>query len=513
MERLTLSDKDLAQLKEQGISREQLEEQVRWFDTGFPYLSIVKAADQESGITAISEEKLEELLKCWEEALHDPSIEVVKFVPASGAASRMFKALFSYLHGGERSSAVDEFFRRLKDFAFFDALNRACMLGEGGKGCERLLQMGEERLILEYLLLEKGLNYGHLPKALLLFHRYHDGISHTATEEQMVEGARYARNSDGTVHIHFTLSPEHIEPFDALVAKKRAEIEERFSVQLDITRSIQKPETDTIAVDMAHRPMRHADGSLMFRPGGHGALIHNLNELKVDIAFIKNIDNVVPEPLSSSTIIYKKMIGGYLIQLRTKVFGYLMQLLEDKRPSVALLAEVWDFLAKTFCIEVPNHEELSTELQREQLLRLLDRPIRVCGMVRNEGEPGGGPYIVRAEDGSTSLQILESSQINMEDASSVAKLKSGQYFNPVDLVCSLKDYKGEPFNLLDFVDRETGFISEKSQAGKALKALELPGLWNGAMSGWNSAFIEVPADTFNPVKVVNDLLRPAHQLS
>ena len=512
MNPIPLSEQDLTQLKKQGITREQLEDQIRRFVVGFPYLSIVKAANRESGITAISSTELEELLKCWEETLHDPSIEVVKFVPASGAASRMFKALFTYLNGGERSSAVAEFFEHIQEFAFFEALNRSCMLGEGGKGCERLLQMGEERLILEYLLLEKGLNYGHLPKALLLFHRYKNGIIHTATEEQMIEGARYARNSDGTVRLHFTLSPEHVEPFEALVAKKKAEVEERFSVELDITHSLQKPETDTIAVDMENNPMRNEDGSLMFRPGGHGALIYNLNDIKADIVFIKNIDNVVPEPLSSSTIIYKKMIGGYLIQLRTKVFGYIHQLLNEKKPNTNLLTEVWNFLKKTFEIEVPGHDTLSLELQQEHLLRLLNRPIRVCGMVRNEGEPGGGPYIVRAQDGSTSLQILESSQINMEDASCVAKLNAGEYFNPVDLVCSIRDYKGEPFNLLNFVDKDTGFISQKSQAGKELKALELPGLWNGAMSNWNSAFVEVPADTFNPVKVVNDLLRPTHKL-
>lgn len=509
MAELHLNDADLKQLEEKRISKQQLESQLRRFEKGYPFLPIVKAADEEAGIISMTQEEIEEALKVWDDTLLSPDRKVVKFVPASGAASRMFKELFAYINGGEKSKSVEEVLERIKDFAFFDTLNRACMLGEGGKSVEKLIQMGQERTVIEYLLLPKGLNYGKLPKALLLFHRNNDG-SRTATEEQMVEGAKYARNSDGRVKIHFTLSPEHIELFNNLIQRKKADLEDRYSVIYEISHSIQKSETDTIAVDLDNKPMRQDNGALLFRPGGHGALIWNLNEIDADVIFIKNIDNVVPEQFTCDTIIYKKVIGGYLIMLQNKIFGYMAQLYGDKKTNAALLAEIREFLQTTLCIDTSNLEDLAPEEQSLQIRRLLNRPIRVCGMVRNEGEPGGGPYVVRAEDGTTGLQILESSQINKENEEDMAILKSGKFFNPVDLVCSVKDFRGQKFDLLSFVDEETGFISQKSQAGVELKALELPGLWNGAMSDWNTAFVEVPATTFNPVKTINDLLRPIH---
>lgn len=509
MAELHLTEADLDQLKEKGISKQLLETQLRRFDKGYPYLDIVQSADENGGVIVMSQEEIEDALKVWEDTLHSSETEVVKFVPASGAASRMFKELYAFLNGGEKSEGVQEVLDHIKEFAFFDALNRACMLGEGGKGCEKLIQLGEERTVIEYLLGAKGLNYGKLPKALLLFHRYPDG-SRTAAEEQLVEGAKYARNSDGKVKIHFTLSPEHIEPFEALMQRRVPELEDKFSVQYEISHSIQKSETDTIAVDMNNEPMRNEDGSLMFRPGGHGALIWNLNEVDADIIFIKNIDNVVPQLLSCDTIIYKKVIGGYLIKLQGMIFKYMAQLSGDKRANAALLSEIKEFMQRVLCIDTAGMEGLPLEEQSLTLRRLLNRPIRVCGMVRNEGEPGGGPYVVRDEDGITGLQILESSQINKGDEKILEIFRNGRFFNPVDLVCGVKDYRGQKFDLLSFVDEETGFISQKSQAGVDLKALELPGLWNGAMSQWNTAFVAVPASTFNPVKTVNDLLRPAH---
>lgn len=509
---LHLSDKDLKQLQEKGISQTQLEGQLRRFAQGFPYLHLVKAASEEEGIVTLEGDALDSALKEWERTLSSPTSVVSRFVPASGAASRMFKALFAYLHTEEMNDDTREVLDHITDFAFFDSLNRACMLGEGGKGCLKLIQSGKEHTVIEYLLTEKGLNYGHLPKALLQFHRYPEG-SRTAMEEQLGESAKYARNADGTVKIHFTLSPEHIEPFQTLLKRKRGEIEERYSSVLEVTYSIQRSNTDTIAVDMDNQPMRTKEGALLFRPGGHGALIHNLNEIDSDIIFIKNIDNVIPQPYWCDTLIYKKAIGGYLVQLRNKVYKYMAQLGEDKKVSNNLISEIKTFVEENFCIETSALDELSLEEQANFLRRILNRPIRVCGMVRNTGEPGGGPYIVKNENGTTGLQILESTQINMNDPLDKELFETSTYFNPVDLVLCVKDYRGNKFDLLSFVDEETGFISHKSQEGQELKALELPGLWNGAMSNWLTAFVAVPGTTFNPVKKVNDLLRPSHQLS
>ena len=509
---LHLTDNDLKQLQEKGISQAQLEGQLRRFAQGFPYLHLVKAASDGEGVVSLEGSALDAALGEWERALNSPATIVSRFVPASGAASRMFKSLFAYLNTEEMNDDTREVLNHITDFAFFDSLNRACMLGEGGKGCLKLIQAGKEHTVIEYLLTEKGLNYGHLPKALLLFHRYPEGVR-TAVEEQLGESSKYARNADGTVRIHFTLSPEHIEPFQNLMKRKKGEIEERFSCVLEVTHSIQRGNTDTIAVDMENQPMRTKEGALLFRPGGHGALIYNLNEINSDIIFIKNIDNVTPQPYWCDTLIYKKAIGGYLVQLRNKVYKYMALLGEDKKVSNNVIAEIKTFLQEAFSIDTAVLTDLSMEDQANFLRRILNRPIRVCGMVRNTGEPGGGPYIVKNENGTTGLQILESTQINMEDPVDRELFETSQYFNPVDLVLCVKDYRGNKFDLLSFVDEETGFISHKSQEGRELKALELPGLWNGAMSNWLTAFVAVPVTTFNPVKKVNDLLRPSHQLS
>lgn len=508
---LHFTESDLTQLQKKGISSQQVEGQIRRFTQGFPHLHIVKAATDEEGIVTLSGEQLDKALEQWEKALNSPDTVISKFVPASGAASRMFKSLFAYYNTGEMNEDTREVLDHIEKFAFFDSLNRACMLGEGGKGCLKLIQAGAEHTVIEYLLTEKGLNYGHLPKALLQFHKYPEG-SRTAMEEQLAESSKYARNADGTVKVHFTLSPEHIEPFELLLRRKKGEIEERYSSLQQVTYSIQRSDTDTIAVDMHNQPMRTKEGNLLFRPGGHGALIYNLNEINSDIIFIKNIDNVVPQPYWCDTLVYKKAIGGYLIQLRNQVYKYMSQLGDDKKASNTLLAEIKSFIKESFCIETAQIDELSAEEQSTFLRRILNRPLRVCGMVRNSGEPGGGPYLVKNDNGTTGLQILESTQINMDDPYDKEQFEHSQYFNPVDLVLCVKDYRGNKFDLTNFVDPETGFISHKSQEGRELKALELPGLWNGAMSNWLTAFVAVPSTTFNPVKKVNDLLRPAHQL-
>lgn len=518
-----LTEQDLKQLEDLGISRSAFEQQVSRFEKGFPYLNIVQSADTDKGIQVLSDTRKEELLRIWEQTLNDPSVNVVKFVPASGAASRMFKELYQYLDGAEPSAKVQEVLDHLSDFAFYDALNRACMLREGGKTIVKLLEKGEGRTIIHHLLEESGLGYGHLPKALILFHKYPSN-PRTAAEEHLAEGAKYANPCSGRVRIHYTLSPEHIKPFETMLSRRKGDLEEAFISAFEVTHSIQKPSTDTVAVDMENIPLRDSEGKLVFRPGGHGALIENLNDIDADIIFIKNIDNVVPDFKRSDTIIYKKVIGGYVVELRDRVYKYMSEMQDPRRVSDGLIEEVQTFLRESFCIETESiqrdavddivgeveHAQLKENVVRE-LRGLLNRPIRVCGMVRNEGEPGGGPYIVRDDSGVTSLQILESTQIDMSDPHAKAEFESSKYFNPVDLVCCTKDFRGNSFDLRLFVDKETGFISQKSSGGKDLKALERPGLWNGAMSHWNTAFVEVPASTFNPVKTVNDLLRPAHR--
>ena len=529
MDAIEWSSEDLKQMEEKGISKAKAEAQLDSFRKGFPYLSIIKAADLESGITVLDDKEKKAALEAWDKELADPSKKVLKFVPASGAASRMFKELYQYLGGDDPSKKVEEFLAHISDFAFFDALNRATMLGEGGKTVSKLLDKGEGRTVVKYLLEDAGLNYGHLPKALILFHKDTPNPPRTAMEEHLAEGALYARGANGQVHLHFTLSPEHIKPFETLYQKRKELLEDHYNVSYDVSYSVQKPSTDTIAVNPDDTPFRNGDGSLLFRPGGHGALIANLNEVDADTIFIKNIDNVVPDFLKSETIIYKKVLAGHLVQLRDKVYKYMSLLTQSGTPSTSLLEEIKKFLFESFSITVDlselgkgeeNEGDALDELKLEEsrndvaktLRQLLNRPIRVCGMVRNEGEPGGGPYIIKDKNGTSSLQILESTQINLSDAHAKEAFEHSSYFNPVDLVVCVKDYRGQKFDLPRFVNEETGFISSKSKDGKELKALELPGLWNGAMSNWNTAFVEVPAQTFNPVKTVNDLLRSSHQL-
>lgn len=518
-----LTEQDLKQLSDIGISKSAFEQQLARFEKGFPYLSIVRSADEENGIQVLTEERKGELLRTWERTLNDPAISVVKFVPASGAASRMFKELYQYLDGADPSAQVQEVLDHLSDFAFYDALNRACMLHEGGRTVPKLIERGEGRTVIRHLLNDSGLDYGHLPKALILFHKY-STAPRTAAEEHLAEGAKYADTCRGRVQVHYTLSPEHIKPFETMLSRRRGEIEETFTTVFDVTYSTQKASTDTVAVDMSNQPLRDEEGKLVFRPGGHGALIENLNDINADVIFIKNIDNVVPDFKRTDTIIYKKVLGGYVVELRDRVYKYMVELQDPRRVSEGLICEVQDFLRQAFSIETETLErnsmddiigEMEHAQRKDKVVRelrgLLNRPIRVCGMVRNEGEPGGGPYIVRDDKGITSLQILESTQIDMDDPQARAAFENGRYFNPVDLVCCTKDFRGNNFDLRLFVDPETGFISHKSSGGKELKALERPGLWNGAMSRWNTAFVEVPASTFNPVKTVNDLLRPAHR--
>ena len=412
----------------------------------------------------------------------------------------MFKNLFEFLgadYDAPETKFEKTFFEQIEKFAFYDDLNAACEK-MSGKDISALVSEGNYKAVVAALLEAAGLNYGALPKGLLKFHRYEDG-NRTPLEEHLVEGALYAANKNGKVNVHFTVSPEHRRLFEALVADKAAVYAKKYGVDYNVTFSEQKPSTDTIAADMDNQPFRD-NGKLLFRPGGHGALIENLNDLDADVIFIKNIDNVVPDKLKGDTVLYKKLIAGVLVALQQKAFAYL-ELLDSGRYTHEQVIEILQFLQK-------NLEDAELVLY---LKEKLNRPMRVCGMVKNVGEPGGGPFLAYNSDGTISLQILESSQIDMDDPEKKEMFEKGTHFNPVDLVCAVRDYKGRKFDLVNFVDKATGFISYKSKNGKDLKALELPGLWNGAMSDWNTVFVEVPLGTFNPVKTVNDLLRDQHQ--
>lgn len=504
-----LSERDLMQIADKGISEKQIENQLNEFKTGFPFLRLEAAASVERGIVATTAESREKYEKCWEQ-FKAAGNKVVKFVPASGAASRMFKDMFAFVDAEYDKPTTDfekKYFDNIEKFAFYDELNEACLKNEG-KDIPTLLADGNFKAVASQMLRPEGLNYGQLPKGLLLFHKYAEG-PRTPMEEHLVEAALYAA-SNGEAHIHFTVSHEHMPLFRQKVADKADFYAKKYGVKYDISFSEQKPSTDTVAANPDNTPFRNADGSLLFRPGGHGALIENLNEIDADVIFIKNIDNVVPDRLKDETITYKQVIAGVLVSLQQKAFEYL-RLLEAGTYNHDKLEEIIRFVQQDLCCRKADIKELEDADLVIYLREKLNRPMRVCGVVKNVGEPGGGPFLTYNQDGTVSLQILESSQIDKNNAEYMEMFTKGTHFNPVDLVCAVKDYKGQPFNLPDFVDRTTGFISSKSKNGKELKALELPGLWNGAMSNWNTVFVEVPLGTFNPVKTVNDLLREQHQ--
>ena len=491
---------DVRQITGRGTTVQAVESQVERFKKGFPWMDIVAPATPGHGIEVMEEDEIKDVT----EYVGNTTVAgACKFVPASGAASRMFKDIFAgmaTLESGQDlpsdapaarlAAAVDR-------FAFYTEE----LFGKVEDSREFRLNVAEK------VLTDKGLGYGSKPKGVIRFHKYADGEARTAFAEHLVEGQDYMRAADGSVNLVVTISPEHRELFEAALEEVRAAYEEKYGVKYNVRFTYQDKATDTIAVDPDNKPFRKADGSLLFRPAGHGALIHNLNKVEDELVSIKNIDNVAHEKLLPVTAEYKQVLMGVALQLRDKIFSFLREL--DARPSVQLCNEIEVFLDKVLCIQIPLAH---SETERVEMLRAkLNRPIRVCGMVRNEGEPGGGPYIIAGKDGCTSLQILESVQINKADAGSMQAMSRATHFNPVDLICCLLDYKGRHFDLLNYVDPEAGFISSKSFEGRELKALELPGLWNGAMSDWNTLFVEVPIETFNPVKVVLDLLRPAHQ--
>jgi hypothetical protein len=501
------SKADLKQFQDKSISVEEINEQVENFQKGFPFVKLTAAATPDNGIIVLPVDKVKELENIFDNS--SSVYTIIKMVPASGAASRMFKSLFSYLESDSENvdKEVSQFLDNITDFAFYPALKKVLTRDEFN--IDILRAEGDYKTVIRYLLNPIGLDYAALPKGLLDFHTYPNGVR-TPLEEHLAEGIEYSKDNKSNVHLHFTVSPEHLIKFKTLAADRIHALENTDQCKFRITYSEQKSSTDTMAVDMNNEPFRNSDGSILFRPGGHGALIENLNELDANIAFIKNIDNVVPDKLKAPTYAYKKAIGGLLIKLVEQTNKYLSAL--DAGVDETLLAEIISYAKQELSIQFQDGiEALLVEEKIKVVYSMLNRPLRICGMVKNEGEPGGGPFWVLDENNNASLQVVESSQIDPKDEKQQQIIQQATHFNPVDLVCSLKDYQGKKFDLKEFTDPQTGFISTKSKDGKDLKAQELPGLWNGAMANWITLFVEVPIETFNPVKTVNDLLRPQHQ--
>ena len=501
-----LTKEDLLQLSERNVTEEQVERQVAQLKRGTAYVKLIRPATIGDGILRMSPEQVEAMSQAFDE--DKEYYRFTKFVPASGAASRMFKDLFTFIENGVDTKFTEIFLAHIHSFAFFNDLNQA-VEKLYGKDIDGMLGEGRKVEVVKALLLEDGLGYGKLPKALLKFHRY-EQFNRLALEEHLVEAAKYATDAEGTARLHFTVSPEHEQPFKEAVNNLVEQYQQKYNVRYDISFSCQKPSTDTVAIDSEGQLFRESNGKLLFRPGGHGALIENLNDLAQEIVFIKNIDNIVPETRVETTVTYKKVLAGLLLRLQQQTFEYL-DILDGGDVTDEELDEIMAFAKKELMIDIPDFVERYDVYEKTDFLyECLNRPMRVCGMVKNEGEPGGGPFWVKNTDDEVSLQIIESSQIDHGKADQEAIFKGSTHFNPVDLVCGCWNYKGEAFNLTDYVDPNTGFVSSKSKDGRELKALELPGLWNGAMANWITLFVEVPIETFNPVKTVNDLLKPMH---
>jgi hypothetical protein len=499
----TLSKKITALDKKVDVVQLQLES----FKRGFPFLSLVGPATPARGIQVWDESQVKHYQSYFQQKATE--LDIVKFVPASGAASRMFKDLFSFLETDgdlSKNDFTQKFIESLQQFAFYQDLE--VVLQQEGESIASLLEKKEYKKLVAALLTETGLNYGNLPKGLLKFHSYADS-NRCPAEEHLIEGIQYGVGKNKQVQIHFTVSPEHEEGFVKEVSQHLPRLQEQVGLVFTVSYSHQKKSTDTIAVDESNEPFLEEDGSLLFRPAGHGALLENLNEVAADLIFIKNIDNVVPDRLKPVTKSYKMALAGLLLEVQARVFKALKALEEVSHHSVNKAQEVY---VSDLGGIVPQtlHGASLTELAAFFQAKL-NRPIRVCGMVKNTGEPGGGPFWIQEKDGTQSLQILETAQIDLNNYESKQHFQASTHFNPVDLVCGTRDYRGQAFDLLQFRDMNTGFITEKSKSGKVLKALELPGLWNGAMAHWNTLFVEVPLITFNPVKTINDLLREEHK--
>ncbi len=514
---IMLDDQDRKALAIKEIDEAAIERQLDFFKKGAPKIELIRPATTGDGIKILDESHSPNLKEVHGKAAAEGRL--MKFVPASGAATRMFADLTKYLLENPDGSLAEDpsdktgrevcsFFKSLKRFAFFPRL--AELMRRDGLDLDTELGSDRPKNILDYTLGEKGLNYAQLPKALILFHSY-DGHVRTSLEEHLVEAVHYTLDGNGRSRVHFTVSPEHLTPVERKIAAVIDRYQEKYHVQYNVPLSLQSPSTDTIAVDLENRPFRDSMGRLLLRPAGHGAILENLDHCMGDVVLIRNIDNVVPDRFKEANVRYTILLSGYLLALQEKTFGYLKALSRHNVGNDAL-REIRDFAKNELKITVENgFERFDSGRQVHLLFERLNRPIRVCGMVKNEGEPGGGPFWVREKDGTESLQIVETAQVDLQDSSQKRIVEGATHFNPVDIVCGLRDYEGKSFALRNFRDDEAVFISGKSHEGKPIKALELPGLWNGSMARWLTIFVEVPIETFNPVKTVNDLLRPRHQ--
>ncbi len=510
---MSFTKKDLKQIKARGMEPGQVTLQLERFKRGFSYLPLDRPATAGDGIRRLEEEEIRELGQLYEEK--QKLLDIQKFVPASGAATRMFKDAFDVFQQGigsldqvkESHPDTHELIDRLEDFPFHEYFMETLRMK--GLDPEQLVRERNVNRLLKYLLTEEGINLGNLPKGLIRFHRY-DRETRTPFEEHLVEGALHASHHQGMVQIHFTLSPEHRSGFEDISARATGMYASRHKVNYRISFSEQKPSTDTIAATMDNEPFRNEDGSILFRPGGHGALLENLQDLKADLIFIKNIDNVAPDRIKDITVRYKKALAGYMLQSWDEIQQWKSKL--DSDPGAETIKSAMNYMQDSLCFTIPpNIRRGKKEALVLYLRKKLDRPLRVCGMVPNQGDPGGGPFWAKNQDGSVSLQIAESNQIDPEDRDQQDIAKGATHFNPVDIVCTFTRPGGGHYSLIEYRDPDTGFISRKSKDGRDLKALELPGLWNGSMSDWNTLFVEVPLETFNPVKKINDLLRENHR--
>lgn len=495
---------EIGGLEERGISTDQAKEQIRRLTEGFQAIHLLRAATINDGIHHLNEAAINDFLEIFND--ESPSLNLLKFVPASGAATRMFKALYEDLP--ENASLRKELVDNLEKLPFYEKLKH--VISAEGLDIDQLKKNDPQQLF-DFILQPHGLDFARFPKGLVPFHKYPEDVR-TAFEEHLYEGASHSVGADRKLRVHFTVQQEWMEPVKMLLEQRIKKLTKYNVSEYDLSYSVQSPSTDTLALNSKNEPLCDSDGSLMFRPGGHGALLYNLNQQEADLIFIKNIDNILVDAYKYQSLLYKKVLGGLAIHLRRKVYRF-CKAIDQNRASLSVRREMEMFFKEWLNITVP--EKYTLRENKPEFLQWayqhLNRPIRVCGMVKNEGEPGGGPFWVRDSSGRESLQIVEKSQVNMSDESQTEIMASSTHFNPVDLVCVTRNYKGESYNLMDFVDHETGFVCVKTHQGEKIKALELPGLWNGSMALWNTVFIEVPIATFSPVKTVNDLLRRLHQ--
>lgn len=498
-----LSSKDLLQIKRLGLDLNTVEKQLALHRHGSNFLKLKKSCAVKDGILSFTSTQRKNLISFYEE--QSEKYKLIKFVPASGAASRMFSEWFNASEKGSFGSAeLDRLFlKNLTKYPFFD------LIREKSSG-RRLI--GEKNIggLLSYVLFSDGLNFSKYPKALIPFHYYHSGEIRTALDEHICEAAQYVRDKNNACHIHFTLTPDLKKEALKYLKTALSKYEKLYNVRYKITFSLQESSTCTIAVDKNNRPFRDEQGRIVFRPGGHGTLLGNLNKLNADFIFVKNIDNVAPEILWKDIIPYKKLIGGLAIQVQEKIFTALRQL-ENSKISSPQTEKIAGFCSARLNIIFPRNFARQSQKEKVKFLTsALNRPLRVCGVVRNENEPGGGPFWVEENDGTLTLQVVESAHVDKTKKDQSAIWSQAGYFNPVDMVCGIKDYRGNKFNLFNYVNNDAFLITTKSEKGCEIKALEVPGLWNGSMAYWNTIFVKMPFIVFNPVKTVNDLLRPEH---